>query len=554
VLRVQGWRLIGRRGERVDFALSVILVAVVTAAVFAQSTYPALFLVLPPLLLVAYRHGFAGAALSTALICLIATAFTLGNHGPFDLITNSDLAQRSLLLQFFIATACVTGLPVAFAMTEQRRLALRVRESELRYRVLAEHSRDLVVRIRPDGRRTYVSPSSREILGWEPEELLVPRWELVHPDDRAALSATMGALMRDGGSTTVTYRAMHRDGHYVWIEANAVRVQAADGQYDIIYAGRDVSRRVQVEQELAYKERQLRAITDNMPAMISRLDREERYVFASENVGRLFGQDPTSFIGRTMREVRGEAYYALISEYTAAALRGERVSFEFEAEVVDGSRRCFRAEFIPDVDPAGDIVGFYAMGVDITAIKEAERELVRLARQDSLTGLANRRHFNERLELAMERAKRNQSALALMFMDVDRFKQINDGLGHATGDAVLREFAVRLQNCVRNVDMVARLGGDEFVVLLEDVDSPRVPEQIAERLVGLMQTPLRVDQHEVVFSTSIGIGYCHLPLYADALLQLADTALYAAKDAGRATWRLRSDDSDLTASILAARS
>jgi diguanylate cyclase (GGDEF)-like protein/PAS domain S-box-containing protein len=312
------------------------------------------------------------------------------------------------------------------------------------------------------------------------------------------------------------------------------------GGFEIIYAGRDVTRRVAAETELQRKEHQLRAVTDNMPAMISRLDRDVRYVFASPNVGRFFGLDPASLIGRSMREVRGDAYYESLRPHIEAALRGERASFDFEAQTQDGLRY-FHAEFIPDFAADGRVDGFYAMGVDITPQKLAEQALSKQARQDSLTGLANRRHFEERLGQALERSARSGAPVALMCLDVDRFKQLNDSLGHAGGDAVLVQFARRLETCVRGIDLVARLGGDEFVVLLEQVESADVPEQIAQRLVQVMAQPMRVEGRDVWVTTSIGIGYAQHPRDGDTLMRLADAALYGAKEAGRNTYRLRDD-------------
>jgi diguanylate cyclase (GGDEF)-like protein/PAS domain S-box-containing protein len=540
VVVVQGARLLGRPGERRAFLLALILMAATSLALFEQTRYPVSFLALPPLLMLSYRHGFAGVALGTCVLALVATALTVAGHGPFNLMPGMDLAHRAIMLQLYLGTICLIGLPIAFSLTEQRRLAQKVSESERRYRILADHARDLVVRIRADGRRVYVSPSSREILGWTPEELMAPRWELVHPEDRADLVAAMQTLFAEGGHRTVAFRVQHRDGRYVWIEANATRVAGDHGGFEIIYAGRDVTRRVAAETELQRKEHQLRAVTDNMPAMISRLDRDVRYVFASPNVGRFFGLDPASLIGRSMREVRGDAYYESLRPHIEAALRGERASFDFEAQTQDGLRY-FHAEFIPDFAADGRVDGFYAMGVDITPQKLAEQALSKQARQDSLTGLANRRHFEERLGQALERSARSGAPVALMCLDVDRFKQLNDSLGHAGGDAVLVQFARRLETCVRGIDLVARLGGDEFVVLLEQVESADVPEQIAQRLVQVMAQPMRVEGRDVWVTTSIGIGYAQHPRDGDTLMRLADAALYGAKEAGRNTYRLRDD-------------
>jgi len=196
----------------------------------------------------------------------------------------------------------------------------------------------------------------------------------------------------------------------------------------------------------------------------------------------------------------------------------------------------------------------YSTALALTRQRQLERRLLaneakfrqlaeeneRLARFDALTGLANRRHFDEHIAEAVARAHRSGAGLALLAFDLDRFKQINDSLGHAAGDAVLVEFARRVRECVYDVDLVARLGGDEFVVLVEYSPDAASGERMARRLLTAMQRPFLVDGVELVVSTSIGIGLLRPVSSAAALMQLADSALYDAKSRGRATWRLLS--------------
>jgi diguanylate cyclase (GGDEF)-like protein len=160
-----------------------------------------------------------------------------------------------------------------------------------------------------------------------------------------------------------------------------------------------------------------------------------------------------------------------------------------------------------------------------------------LARHDSLTGLANRRQFVERLELALARRKREERPLALLYFDIDHFKKINDTLGHAAGDAVLIEFARRLQGNLRETDLAARLGGDEFVVIVEDANSPDVAETIARKLIVAIQPHFIVDAATLQVTTSIGIGFASVGTDAETLMRTADAALYQAKAAGRNTYR-----------------
>ncbi|WP_163839560.1 sensor domain-containing diguanylate cyclase [Pseudoxanthomonas sacheonensis] len=412
-------------GRRWFFLADMLLIAAVCGAVFYQSAYPLLFLVYPPLLYGVFRHRFAGVVVGISLLAIIGGIATALGHGPLALVDESSLVQRTILLQLFVGTACLMSFPVALSMAERARLTARVRESEQRYRMLADYSHDVVVRMRADGQRLYVSPSARDVLGWEPAELLKPNQVLVHPEDYAVQQQTIASVLASGHPVTAIYRLRHKDGHYVWMEAAARSIPSADGDTtDIIFAGRDVSQRVAAEQ----------------------------------------------------------------------------------------------------------------------ALKASRDELEAQAHLDSLTGLANRRQFDERLTHALGRSRRQGLAVALMYMDIDHFKQVNDTHGHAAGDEVLRVFGQRLSACVRSGDLVARLGGDEFVVLIEDLSVPETAEAIAGKLIEAMSEDIVVEGTTLHVTTSIGIAYSAHPAVAKNLTAAADAALYAAKSAGRNTWQLLPTD------------
>ena len=172
------------------------------------------------------------------------------------------------------------------------------------------------------------------------------------------------------------------------------------------------------------------------------------------------------------------------------------------------------------------------------ALLASQRELETMARVDSLTGLPNRRQFDERLGLAVARSQRPGLPVALLYLDIDHFKQINDSHGHGVGDEVLQVFAERLVGCVRAGDLAARLGGDEFVVLVEDALLPQAAQAIALKLVATMADDIVVGDIRVRATTSIGIAFCPFRTSMEALMTAADAALYDAKKAGRNTWRL----------------
>jgi diguanylate cyclase (GGDEF)-like protein len=172
------------------------------------------------------------------------------------------------------------------------------------------------------------------------------------------------------------------------------------------------------------------------------------------------------------------------------------------------------------------------LSFDISELKLAEAKLAEMARSDSLTGVANRRQFDESLHQALARSRRDGRQMALLCLDIDHFKSINDNYGHPVGDAVIVAFSQRLQACIREVDLLARLGGDEFVVLIENA-VPGSAETIAEKILAAMQQPMAAGGHDLQIGTSIGVAYSR-PGHSEAeFFKLADQALYEAKKAGR---------------------
>jgi len=280
-------------------------------------------------------------------------------------------------------------------------------------------------------------------------------------------------------------------------------------------------------------QRRLRLITDNIPALVAHIDNEERYRFLNGHIHRIFGTDVEGSLGRTMREVRGEKAYAQLAPHVAAALRGEPASFIYSDEV-GGQTLHYQSNYIPDVDASGAVHGFFAMTFDVTQLQQTQQQLELLARVDTLTGLPNRRQFDERIEAALQRVRRLDQPMAVMFLDIDHFKDINDTLGHAGGDEVLCEVGRRLSACVRVTDLVARLAGDEFVVLLEGLAGDAELDRLAEKVVGCIRPAFRIGEAVMNVTTSVGVSAC-TPAETSAaeILARADRALYRAKKLGR---------------------
>jgi diguanylate cyclase (GGDEF)-like protein/PAS domain S-box-containing protein len=298
----------------------------------------------------------------------------------------------------------------------------------------------------------------------------------------------------------------------------------------------DITVRLQAEKDVLKGERWLRTIADNLPVLIAYVDRDQRYRFTNVNYEHWFRREGMQVLGSHVSEVFGADYYTFTSSKIAAALRGERVCFERDGVDRAGHKRCWRVEYIPDMQD-GKVAGFYSMVLDITESKELENRLRAMARTDSLTGLANRACFNEKLNEAFATCDAGALHLAILFLDIDHFKSFNDNFGHHGGDLVLREFSRRLTACVRHTDAVACLAGDEFVILLIGNDIGAESEAVARKIKAEMQREFELVSGPCKVTTSIGITIRREgESDAESLLRRADEALYKAKSQGRNTY------------------
>ena len=265
-------------------------------------------------------------------------------------------------------------------------------------------------------------------------------------------------------------------------------------------------------------------------------DDEQRFTYVSDASRGAGDVDLSLLLGSTLGDTpRFSAAREVASAYRAAIESQDAFrDLTFGMTLHDGREFHFRVSGEPVLGPRRKLLGYRGVGTDVTRAVTAERQLRYMARYDSLTGLANRTQFGERLSLALARGARSARSFALLFVDLDRFKAINDSLGHAAGDELLRTMAARLSQQVRGVDLVARLGGDEFVVLVEEVGDVAALRVLAERLLASIGEPLTLLQRRFQVSGSVGVSvYPCDGEDADTLLKNADAAMYQAKNRGR---------------------
>lgn len=348
----------------------------------------------------------------------------------------------------------------------------------------------------------------------------------------------------DAGRLHVSTEERRADGEPVWIEGDYICIRDSDdriaGHFGV---QRDVTQAVEVERQLLASERRLRLITDNLPALISHVGADLKFQFNNRMYRDWLGIEPESLVGQGVGVINRYVDQPL-RRYRQQVLRGERVTFEVTGHLIEGDR-FLQVTYVPDRNEAGEVEGFYSLCVDISDRRQREMLLERQASEDGLTGLLNRRGLMERLQRALARAARHGESLALLFIDLDDFKRINDSFGHDAGDVLIRDFASRLREVVRSTDSLARLAGDEFVILLESLEDPHEDAvRVARKVLHAMAEPLWLGDRTVDMSTSIGIALnCGGVRDASLMLRTADGAMYRAKREGKnAYWFAGNDD------------
>jgi diguanylate cyclase (GGDEF)-like protein/PAS domain S-box-containing protein len=389
-------------------------------------------------------------------------------------------------------------------------------------------------------RRMVWSEELLHIYGLDPSVEATPELKqlraLTHPQDWLRLRTAMQKAVEDGAGYRLEYRLLRPDGSLRHVEATA-HVSRGDSGEVVALTGtvQDITERVRAEKALVDGAAQLRMFAENVPALAVSWDENLRCRFANSAYVEFFGLIDKEIIGKTVREVLGEAVYRDIEGQFMQVLQGRPVTYERTHALPSGESRYLEVKLLPQTGDQGRVLGCFAVTTDITEHKLAEERIQHVAYHDSLTGLPNRRLFNDRLSQAISLAKRHSSQFALLFFDLDRFKSVNDTLGHSAGDELLIAVAARIRHQLRESDTVARVGGDEFLVILPDIDRREDAETVVAKIIATLAKPFQLDgqKRDVDIGTSVGIAlYPADAQGADALVQAADAAMYRAKEAG----------------------
>ena len=489
---------------------------------------------------------------AVAIAPLLYQQSFLGGIGLYQCDRSRSWTAEELSLVKAIADQCAIAIHQAelyqqaqTELAERKRAEAEVRGIQQQLATMAANIPGSVYRVvlHPDGTMSmpYISPGVREVTGIDPAaamahpELLT---EIIHPDDRNSFDSSVAASSDSLQPCDRQYRIVLRSGEVKWVQDSARFSKNENGDIVIDGVALDISGRKLAESALRQREQRFRSLIENATDITIILDAEGIFRYISPSVKRILGYGAHHAIGRSALGTVHPDDCGAIAQTLHKAIENPKRSqspLEYRVRHRNGSW-CYVEAVATNLlhDPA--VKGIVINCHDITQRKLAEAQLLHDAFHDGLTGLANRALFTDRLEHALTLAKRRKDYLfAVLFLDLDRFKVVNDSLGHAIGDQLLIAIARRLETCLRAGDTVARLGGDEFVLLLEDIDGVNEATSIVNRLQKTISFPIVLDGHEVFITASIGIALSSAEYVEPInLLRDADTAMYRAKELGRA--------------------
>ncbi len=418
-----------------------------------------------------------------------------------------------------------------------------------RFEVLVQHSYDAIVLTDASNAIVYATPAVRQMFGFEPEALIGRNgFSFVHRTDRGgAVERARGLLARPDGTTRAEMRVRHADGSYRWCECTSVNLLDHAGVGAVVNSFRDITDRKAAEELAARAESRLQALLEHADGVILLADRDGYVTWASPGAERLWGWSADTLLSRQMiAAVHPDDQREIIRQYRKMA-SAQRLTVRVDGRMRhgDGTWRWYESVFTNCLDDPA-VGGVIANVRDITdrvladqALRNSEAQLEHQATHDALTRLPNRTLLHDRLDTALARARRTGTTVAVVLVGVDHFQVVNEGRGHAFGDATLRAVAERLATHARSGDTLARFGGDQFVIVADDLRDEREAMDLADAVVRAFDHPLSVrteadpDPAELFLAVSVGVavdrGHDAEP---GELLRDADGALATAKSRG----------------------
>ena len=411
------------------------------------------------------------------------------------------------------------------------------RSAEL-YRIFA-HNTIVGVYIVQDGKFVFVNPKFVECAEYSEEELLGRDAIsfLVHPEDREKVRLNAAEMLKGKRAAPYEFRTITKDGKIKWIMETVIPIYSHEKR-EVLGNFMDISDNKRAAEILRESEERYRTILENIEDGYYELDGDGRFSFFNDSCRKIFGYDSDELMGMHCRDCTDKESWGSVGKVfdgvgVRGALRPDRVQ-DWVIIRKDGFKRHLEASLAPIHNADGKAAGIRGIMRDVTERKKAEETITFMAYHDALTGLPNRVLFNDRIEMALIQARRNRQKFALMMLDLDKFKDVNDTLGHQAGDRLLQAVGNRLRGHLRKGDTVARMGGDEFMLLFPDIKQADDYLVVARKIVESFRRPFCLGSHELSITVSIGMAvYPDDGADFDALSKHADDSMYKAKRGGR---------------------
>jgi len=441
---------------------------------------------------------------------------------------------------FVLVTAFLFYFLIQFgynSLQKSEKALIKDRANLERYRLLADEVLDIIIFISPDGQIIDANEAAVKRYGYTRQELIsMPVHKLRLPEDQLTVPCFL-----QNAPQGMQFELKHvcKDGSVFPIDISA-KGATSNGKPIIISLIRDISKRKKAEAEVWLEKERAQITLESIGDAVITTDVRAHVEYLNPVAEALTGWSNSEATGIPLDKV-----FNIVNEETGKTLESPIVSSLTEGRVVciannialvnkEGITIAIENSAAPIRDRDDSIIGAVLVFRDVSYKRNHMKELAHQAQHDALTGLPNRLLFNEHLKHALARAKRKKSRLAVMFLDLDRFKLINDTMGHSLGDQLLHDVAERIRQTLREGDTVARQGGDEFLVLLPEIKDELEAALVAERILGLFTQPIILESNEIYISTSIGISlYPNDASDLETLVKQADTAMYYAKEKGR---------------------
>ncbi len=392
---------------------------------------------------------------------------------------------------------------------------------------------------------TYVSPSVKSLLGYVPEEILKQKpFEGVTTSSLDLTIRTVSEIVElakteqdEDISRTIQMKINRKDGIAICTEMKfAIIRDKQKKSFEILAVMRDITERKKMMEAIRRGEEKYRTILEHIQEGYFEVDLKGDFTFCNDSMARLTGCTKEELIGMNHKHFTTKETAEKVFQEFNKVLKTGKPSRGFDWLIIkkDQSQGYIEASVTLKKDSSGKPIGFEGMVRDVTERKQIEEQIRHLATHDVLTDLPTMRLAKDRLKMAISLAKRNKTMMAVMFIDLDGFKEVNDTLGHDAGDYVLKQVADRLLSCVRSSDTVARVGGDEFLIIANGIHVPQNAEQIAKKLINNVSQPINFNGGQAVVGASIGIALCpNDGQDMEQLIKQADDAMYKIKKTGK---------------------